>query len=331
LERGPGLAARARAARYDALETACGDAGIVHLLLGHHAADQAETVTMRLLGRSGPDGLAGMARVVETTALRRLRPLLATSPASLRATLRAERLEWVEDPSNADPAALRARLRRLRHDAGGDGPVTRAAVKAAAIRAKRRAAAEEARAATLAQRAEMHPEAYALLSPGPIEAEALARLFALLAGASYLPSLERIAAIAAAPRPTTLGGVRVLPAGRLAPGHWLLVREAAAMGPPIPARRGSIWDGRFRLRIDVPGASIGALGADAARVRQLSRLPAAVLATLPAFRRKGRLIGVPHLNYQGELPQGPDSVVFHPPFPAAGAPFGPGSPAQVGS
>ncbi len=48
LERGPALAARARAARYAALEAACRAAGVVHLLLGHHA------------GRSGGD--AGHAR-----------------------------------------------------------------------------------------------------------------------------------------------------------------------------------------------------------------------------------------------------------------------------
>ena len=83
----PALAERARAARFAALEAACAAAGILHLLLGHHAGDQAETLLIRALGGSGPAGLAGMAPLVETTRLRLLRPLLAVAPARLRATL----------------------------------------------------------------------------------------------------------------------------------------------------------------------------------------------------------------------------------------------------
>ena len=45
LTRGPGLANRARSMRFAAVTAACADTGILHLLLGHHAADQAETVT----------------------------------------------------------------------------------------------------------------------------------------------------------------------------------------------------------------------------------------------------------------------------------------------
>ncbi len=65
LVHGPALAERARAARFAALEAACAEAGIVHLLLGHHAGDQAETVLIRALGGSGASGLAGMASQIE--------------------------------------------------------------------------------------------------------------------------------------------------------------------------------------------------------------------------------------------------------------------------
>ncbi|MCW3477940.1 tRNA lysidine(34) synthetase TilS, partial [Limobrevibacterium gyesilva] len=102
LGHGPALAARARAARYAVLEAACAKASILHLLLAHHAADQAETVAMRLLDRSGPAGLAGMAALVEAGRVRRLRPLLPVPPGRLRATLHAAGIAWVEDPSNAD-------------------------------------------------------------------------------------------------------------------------------------------------------------------------------------------------------------------------------------
>ena len=81
---------------------------------------------------------------------------------------------------------------------------------------------------------------------------------------------SRTAGRQAAPRAATLAGVRILPAGRLRPGAWLLVREAAAMAPPVPARAGVRWDGRFRLAAAPPppeGAMLGALGDDAARLR----------------------------------------------------------------
>ena len=92
---GPGIAARARDARHAVLEAEAARRGIVHLVFGHHAADQAETVCMRLLAGSGEGGLSGMSPLVETALLRRLRPLLSIPPARLRATLRVAGVEWV--------------------------------------------------------------------------------------------------------------------------------------------------------------------------------------------------------------------------------------------
>ena len=105
---GPALAERARSARFAVLEAACAEAGILHLLLGHHAGDQAETLLIRALGGSGPAGMAGMAALVETRRLRLLRPLLAVPPARLRATLAAAGVTWIEDPSNVDADSIAA-------------------------------------------------------------------------------------------------------------------------------------------------------------------------------------------------------------------------------
>ncbi len=101
----------ARAARYGLLRAACRRAGALHLLLGHHADDQAETVAMRAARASGPDGLAGMAAMVETAEVRLLRPLLGVPRAALTATLQARGVAWIDDPSNHDPRFERARLR----------------------------------------------------------------------------------------------------------------------------------------------------------------------------------------------------------------------------
>ena len=328
LPHGPALAERARTARYAALRSACAKAGIVHLLLGHHAADQAETVLMRRQSGSGPAGLAAMPAVAEHCDLRLLRPLLGVPPVRLRATLRAAGLDWVEDPSNADPRALRARLRAGLADRDGTGPDTAALVTAARAAGHARAAHEAATAAVLAQRTVPRPEGFALLRPDaagadPIDPAALAALLQAIAGADFPPPTEAVAALAAAPRAGTLWGVRLLPARRLGPG-WLLVREAAAMAPPVAARPGVVWDSRFRLAADArpaAGMTLGALGADAARLRRMSPLPAAVLWTLPALRQGNFLAAVPHVDYPEPTICAGLRVWFSPPRPAAGAPF----------
>lgn len=106
-----GLQQAAREARYRLLRDACRRHGLLHLLVAHHADDQAETVAMRAARQSGADGLAGMAALLEWPDVRLLRPLLSVPRSRLSATLRARRIPWIDDPSNVDPRFERARLR----------------------------------------------------------------------------------------------------------------------------------------------------------------------------------------------------------------------------
>jgi tRNA(Ile)-lysidine synthase len=145
----------------------------------------------------------------------------------------------------------------------------------------------------------------------------------MLAGRAYLPPTDATAALAAAPRPATLAGALLSPAGRLGPG-WLVSREAAAMAPPIPAHPGALWDNRFRLAPDADppaGATLGSLGADSARLRRLSRLPARVLATLPALRCNESLFAVPHIGYPSVDNCARAPILLAPPAAAAGPRF----------
>jgi tRNA(Ile)-lysidine synthase len=73
-------------------------------LTGHTADDQAETVLLNLVRGSGLDGLAGMRP--GTT-----KPLLALRRAETHALCRAVGIAPVDDPSNADPAFRRNRVR----------------------------------------------------------------------------------------------------------------------------------------------------------------------------------------------------------------------------
>jgi tRNA(Ile)-lysidine synthase len=236
--------------------------------------------------------------------------------------LRAACLAWVEDPSNRNAAALRTRLRQRLDDRDGSGPQTAALAAHARASALRRTMAGRRIAAELAARATIHPEAYALLSPGPLSPAALAALIQALTGAPYAPSDAALARLAGMPRPATAGGVRLLPAGKLGPG-LLLVREAAAMAPPIAAVQGALWDRRFLVRGTggEPG-TIGAVGPDAPSLRRYSHLPAAILQTLPALRVNGMLVEVPHIGYRPCCGSTRMAVSFAPATPASGAPFG---------
>ncbi len=268
LPRGAGLQEAARDARYEALAEAVATDGFLHLLLGHHAADQAETVAMR--AARGPGGAEGIAAWSARGKILLLRPLLGARPEVLRDYLRGRGMEWVEDPSNQAPKFERVRWRL-------------AGVSAGPVGAAERVARELEVAAFLAAHAQFCAEGFALLDAATVPPAALGVLIRTIGGAAYKPRQEALARLGVKLRPATLGGVRLLPAGRLGPG-WLLVREPAACAAPIPALPGVRWDGRFRLEGAAPAQSFGALGVDAQKFRKFKGLPSIVLRGLPALR-----------------------------------------------
>ena len=101
------LEAAARAARYAALEALAAELGLVCVLVGHTARDQAETVMLRLLRGTGPAGLAAIP-------VRRglfIRPFLAIDRAVVEAYVRAHALPVWDDPMNDDRRLARVRVR----------------------------------------------------------------------------------------------------------------------------------------------------------------------------------------------------------------------------
>jgi tRNA(Ile)-lysidine synthase len=317
---GPALAERARIMRYEVLASACALAGRLHLLLGHHAADQVETLVMRVLRSSQTHGLAGMAALRETAGVRLLRPLLGIAPESLRQFLTESGVAWVDDPSNSDQRALRARLRHRLAAVSTD-----ALPAALAAAGQLRGREENQTASELARRATIRPEGFALLTQGRIGVETLRSLIATIGGTAYKPAPGQLTGLAAHMKPATVAGVRILPAGRLGEG-FLILREGAAIGAPIQASHGALWDGRFRLIAPdgVPAtATIGKLGDDATRFRRSTSLPSVILRTLPAIRIGEGLAFVPHLGYSCRENDMPINVLFSPAIQAAGAAFVP--------
>lgn len=121
--------ARAREARYAALADWAANMGLGALATAHHADDQAETLVMRLNRGSGLAGLAGVRPRgrIEGSDVPLLRPLLGWRKAELAALVAAAGIVPAEDPTNADPAYDRARMRAALAEADWLDPVAIAA------------------------------------------------------------------------------------------------------------------------------------------------------------------------------------------------------------
>jgi len=113
-----GLAARrklnledaARRARYDFLRRTAGKADCQKIAVGHNLNDQAESVLIRFLRGSGPDGLSGIHPVLDNLVIR---PLLECSRAEIEAYLQSRGRSHREDSSNRE---LKLRRNRVRHE-----------------------------------------------------------------------------------------------------------------------------------------------------------------------------------------------------------------------
>ena len=121
LRPGPNLEARAREARYAALDDARRAVGADHVLVAHTADDQAETVVLNLMRGSAASGLGAMA--VQRGPV--VRPLLGLRRSDTEAVCAALGLTPLRDPMNADPAFRRVVVRddvlpRLSAAAGRD-------------------------------------------------------------------------------------------------------------------------------------------------------------------------------------------------------------------
>jgi tRNA(Ile)-lysidine synthase len=101
LAAGADLQARAREARYRALELAAPAEAVI--ATGHTQTDQAETVLQRVLRGAGRRGLQG----IRPRRGRIVRPMLTIT----RGQTRSLGLPFVDDPSNATPAYQRNRVR----------------------------------------------------------------------------------------------------------------------------------------------------------------------------------------------------------------------------
>jgi tRNA(Ile)-lysidine synthase len=345
-----GLQAAARIARYDLLDKWCQEAGVLHLLLGHHQEDQAETFLLRLGHNSGVDGLAGMAGIVEKSHIRLLRPLLTTPKARLRATLKAASQPWLEDPSNENEDFERVRIRKsLRaHVAQGLTPV--GICETVGRMARARVAHEAEASKLLAKSCSIGLAGYACFDavnlfsgPDEISLRAMARALLCVGGAEYAPRSIKLENLHEKMRAAlqdhnlswkgaTLAGCRILPLkSRAGVMRFLMCREERSL-PAVLAVSGGMkmdWDNRFRLHLrglksagnrGVRLQPLGQNGWDSLcsvspSIRNVS-VPMPVSMTLPTLVDNKGIVAVPHLNYcRANMNKGAvdfAKAVFHP-------------------
>jgi len=304
---GAGIEAAAREGRYALLEAAAAAEARLHLLLGHHRDDQAETRAMRAERGSGAHGRAGMSALRERPMLRLLRPLLGIAKGRLEATLRGFAQPWMLDPSNRDRRFWRARFRLEGRLEGG---AATAGANVDADAPARRRELERSLAGFLARHARPHPLGFvridrkaALELAADERGEVLRALTLTLGGGRYPPRTARLARLASALDRVTgasLGGALVR-AGR---DSFTILREPGAIkdDQPLPRRIRVCWDRRFAVRDQGRGSPLRLRPVrrdDVPRIpRELRerlrrrRVPAEVLRTLPLVEAEGRTVAV---------------------------------------
>ena len=105
------IEAEARHSRYQAFADLVKQTGCKHVVLGHHAEDQAETVCMRLLQGAGVAGCQGMKKSRQQQGVTFWRPLLGVHKNLLKQFLIYRQIEWHEDVSNQDITLWRNKIR----------------------------------------------------------------------------------------------------------------------------------------------------------------------------------------------------------------------------
>ncbi|ATB48653.1 tRNA lysidine(34) synthetase TilS [Corallococcus macrosporus] len=235
LRPGAGVEARAREARYAALEALRREAGLDAVATAHTASDQAETLLMRLARGTALRGAVGIHEARPGL----VRPLLACTRQDVEAFVAEQGVAYSTDPMNADPVHFRTRVRRdvlpaLSRAAGF-------AVEAHLAAFARVAAEDEALLASLADAAfeRLRLEDGALDAVGvralvpALRRRVLARLVAGAGAAVDEATLARVQRAVERGGTATLGRGALL---RASSGRVRCVRQTSSPRPPAELR-----------------------------------------------------------------------------------------------
>jgi len=234
----------ARQVRYSLLEQCAEQIGALHMILGHHADDQRETVKMRLARSSDRFrlGQAGMAAVSYRDQVRVLRPLLNISKLQLQSVCLALGQSWVNDPTNQSDKYERNRVRREieqqshKKKAEMDEQIARAQ--------NENARSQREIAAVMVNYVRLSPMGFAWVDSELFESdvtlsvlqECLSRVVQCIGGQIYAPAQSSVLQLMKdRSKPHTLGGCEIRPYKQ----GILILRELPRAGHKNPD------DGRF--------------------------------------------------------------------------------------
>ena len=294
---------KARTARRELIANWARRRAIPAVALGHTADDQAETFLMRLARGSGLDGLASMEGVTEADGIIWVRPLLTLRRDDLRRFLTTAGINWIDDPSNDDPAFDRVRMRTALKSLSEEGiDVPRIVATTKRLQSAKQVLFTATRDLAEAA-ARMHPAGDLTIDLTrflPAAQAVRLRLFS--------EALRHVSASYYAPRAYQCETIMDdLAKERFADqavhgclirqkGETLAIRrEPARVGPPVAF--GQIWDDRWRLTGLVENdATIAALGESGLAQRpnwRNSGLSRETLMTTPAVFRGETLVAAP--------------------------------------
>lgn len=271
-----GIQAAARRIRYELLARAAEALGADCIVTGHTRDDQHETIAMRRarangIGDGEGHGGAGMAAtMLYGRRIWVLRPFLRLGRAEIRSFLDARAVAWTDDPSNANHAFERVRV-RARIAASEDMPMP-------LWSGRRRAASSAAAAALIEERIRVHealvaeiPAEHAGATDDPNWRRALLIVASALGGRDHLPAratVQRLSLFLRAGKPGRMTAGRVVFDRRA--GGLYLYREARNL--PVlalgPGEQG-LWDGRFTITSGGPALVVAS---DASGRRSAQRL-----------------------------------------------------------
>jgi tRNA(Ile)-lysidine synthase len=318
---GGGLEEAARRERHAFLQAVKAEEGASWIALAHTRDDQAETVLLRLLRGAGGLGLSAM----RPRAGDLLRPMLGLSRRDVLDHLAARSLSWREDPSNADVAIARNRVRHelIPYLERHFNPAVREALaRSAALLAEDADVLAAGSGALTVTALRSAPRAVARLSvrralqdAGGLRGVGLTHVDAIVdLAATEAPSGRRVALpggreavfnfdeVRIAPRrvaarpfslPLTVPGAVALPDGRR-----LVARAARG---PAAADVVAVPDAPLEIRTRRPGDRVRASGRDLSLKRFLMdhRVPAQERGALPLLAAGHRVLWVPGQRIDG--------------------------------
>ncbi len=300
----------ARKQRYRILTASAREMGAV-LLLGHHKADQAETVFMRLSRGSGLAGLGGMGccRIIADTPV--LRPLLNWQPDELSTFCSHFGCDYEFDPSNNDERFERVRVRAYLKALSSSGEdlsngLTRLSAAARAICYEVDAVMERQ-----LELPELFAEGYAAFSlsglrrlPDILWRRVVGETVLAVGGGDYFPSQKAFSLLRSRLEsgvPATLGGCRFIPRDRGT--YCRVLKELDRNKQALVQIRASvpvIYAGVWRLFSPVAGC-VQTLG-DAPAPAQWKCMPHALRRAFPTIKTLDGRVLYPHFTERNGLP-----------------------------